>query len=297
MRIGIFHAPTTIDEYVAECKAIAEEGFHSIWSPQIFGHETMSVIAIAAREVQGLTFGTAVVPTYPRHPTTMAQLALTAAEASGGRFVLGIGLSHKVVIEGMFGMSFDRPAAHMKEYLSILRPLITDRKVNFTGESLTYRGGLQLPQPPAVPVLIAALAPAMLKLAGNHADGTITWMTGARTIAEHINPVMHRAASDAGRPTPQTAAGIPVCVTNDIAGARERAAKEFAIYGQLPSYRAMLDREGAAGPEDLAVVGDERTVEAAVKRFAESGVTEFVANVFGSSADRARTREMLGSLL
>jgi F420-dependent oxidoreductase-like protein len=297
MRLGIFHSPTTINAYIDECKAIAEEGFHSIWSPQIFGHETMAVIAMAAKEVPGITFGTAVVPTYPRHPTTMAQLALTASEASEGRFVLGIGLSHQVVIEGMFGMSFNRPAAHMREYLAILRPLINERKVNFTGETLTYRGGLQLPPIPPVPVLIAALAPAMLKLAGSVADGTVTWMTGARTIEEHINPVMHRAATDAGRPTPQTAAGIPVCVTTDIAGARERAAKEFAIYGQLPSYRAMLDREGLGGPEDLAVIGDERTVEAAVKRFASSGVTELVANIFGSAADRARTRELLGSLL
>jgi alkanesulfonate monooxygenase SsuD/methylene tetrahydromethanopterin reductase-like flavin-dependent oxidoreductase (luciferase family) len=129
----------------------------------------------------------------------MAQLALTASEASEGRFVLGIGLSHQVVIEGMFGMSFDRPAAHMREYLAILRPLINERKVNFTGETLTYRGGLQLPPIPPVPVLIAALAPAMLKLAGSVADGTVTWMTGA---PPRLPPVF-RCASPRTLPEPE----------------------------------------------------------------------------------------------
>jgi F420-dependent oxidoreductase-like protein len=297
MRLGIFLNPAGIDSYIADCKAVAEEGFHSVWSPQIFGPETLSVIAIASREVPGITFGTAVVPTYPRHPMTMAQLALTASEASGGRFILGIGLSHQVVIEGMYGMSFDKPASHMKDYLSILLPLVRERQVNYSGEHLTFRGNVQVPGAKDVPVMIAALAPSMLRLAGSTTDGTITWMTGPRTISDHINPTMHAAATAAGRPTPQTAAGIPICVTNDIEAARQRAAKEFAIYGQLPSYRAVLDREGAAGPADIAAIGDERTVAAEVKRFADAGVTELVANVFGSAEEVARTRELLASLL
>ncbi len=297
MRIGIFLAPTTIDAYVAQCKAAAEEGFATVWSPQIFGIETLVAIAVAGREVPGIAFGTAVVPTYPRHPMTMAQMALAAADATKGRLILGIGLSHQVVIEGMYGMSFDKPAVHMKEYLSILGPLIADRKVSVAGDGLTFHGNVSAPGVEPFPLLIAALAPAMLKLAGTMSDGTITWMTGPRTVADHIIPVMHAAAASAGRATPQTMVGLPICVTSDIDGARARASKEFAIYGQLPSYRAVLDREGAEGPADIAAIGDERTVAASIKRIADTGATELIANVFGSTEEQARTRELLASLL
>jgi 5,10-methylenetetrahydromethanopterin reductase len=299
MRIGIFLSPTTIDAYVEQCAAVAEEGFATVWSPQIFGMETLVAIAVAGREVPGINFGTAVVPTYPRHPMTMAQMALATSDATKGRLILGVGLSHQVVIEGMYGMSFDKPAVHMKEYLSILGPLLTDRKVSVTSPTggLSFRGSVSAPGAENVPLLIAALAPAMLKLAGTMADGTITWMTGPRTISDHIMPVMHAAAAAAGRPTPQTMVGLPVCVTSDVEGAHARANKEFAIYGQLPSYRAVLDREGAAGPADIAAIGDERTVAAALKRVADTGTTELVANVFGTTEEQARTRELLGSLL
>jgi F420-dependent oxidoreductase-like protein len=297
MRLGIFLAPVTIDSYVKECQAVADAGFASVWSPQIFGLETLAAIAVAGTTVKNITFGTAVVPTYPRHPMTMAQLALTAQDATGGRLVLGIGLSHQVVIEGMYGMSFDKPAIHMREYLSILGPLIKDRNVSYQGSALTFRGGVQAPAAESCPVLIAALAPAMLKLAGTMADGTILWMTGPRTIGDHIIPSMHAAATEAGRPTPQTVVGLPVCLTNDVAAAKERAAKEYVIYGQLPSYRAVLDREGAAGPADIAIVGDEATIAAHVQRVADSGATELCANIFGSSEERARTQEFLATLL
>jgi F420-dependent oxidoreductase-like protein len=228
---------------------------------------------------------------------TMAQLALTAQAGTNGRLVLGIGLSHKVVIEGMFGMSFDKPAIHMRDYLSILGPLVRDRSVNYAGPVLTFRGSVEATGVAPFPVLIAALAPAMLRLAGTLADGTITWMTGPRTVSDHIIPTMHAAATEAARPTPETIVGLPFCLTNDVAAARERAAKEFVIYGQLPSYRDMLDREGMAGPADLAVVGDEKAITAAVERIASTGATELCANVFGSKEDRVRTQAFLATLL
>jgi alkanesulfonate monooxygenase SsuD/methylene tetrahydromethanopterin reductase-like flavin-dependent oxidoreductase (luciferase family) len=128
MRIGIFTAPSTIDSFVEGCQTAKAQGYVDVWAPQIFGLDTMQVIGIAAREVPGLSFGTSVVPTYPRHPMSMAQMALTTAEATGGRFTLGIGLSHKVVIEGMYGMSFDKPANHMREYKSVARRSRSERK-------------------------------------------------------------------------------------------------------------------------------------------------------------------------
>jgi alkanesulfonate monooxygenase SsuD/methylene tetrahydromethanopterin reductase-like flavin-dependent oxidoreductase (luciferase family) len=137
----------------------------------------------------------------------------------------------------------------------------------------------------------------MLKLAGTVADGTVTWMTGPATLASHTVPSITAAAERAGRPSPRIAASLPICITENVDAARERAAKEFQVYGFLPSYRAMLDREGAEGPADVAIVGDDATVEKHVRALADAGVTEFAASIFGSREERTRTRALLQSML
>ncbi len=299
MRIGIFGGDTqarTIDEIIADATATEAAGFASYWLPQIFGLDAITTLALVAREVPRIALGTAVVPTYPRHPTMLAAQALTTASASNGRFVLGIGLSHQIVVEGMWGLSYDKPARHMKEYLSILLPLLRDGNVSFAGTTLTAHTPLTVADRPAVPVLLAALAPRMLALAGGLADGTVTWMTGRATLADYIVPSLNAAAAEAGRPSPAVAASLPTCITNDPDAARTRAAQDFAVYNTLPSYRAMLDREGAGGPADVAIVGDDVEVGKAIRAIADAGVTDFVAADFGSSEDRARTREFLRSL-
>jgi F420-dependent oxidoreductase-like protein len=211
--------------------------------------------------------------------------------------MLGIGLSHQIVVEGMWGMSYDKPVRHMREYLSILMPLLNDGNVSFAGETLTMHGPATVANPPRVPVMIAALGPAMLRLAGSMTDGTVTWMTGPATLADHIVPSIAKAAADAGRPAPRIGASLPMALTDDPDGARETAAAEFAVYGALPSYRAMLDREGAAGPADVAIVGDEAALRAAVTRLADAGVTDFIPAVFGDSDTQHRTRALLASML
>jgi 5,10-methylenetetrahydromethanopterin reductase len=300
MRIGMFGGDTanrTIDDVVADAKQTEADGFASYWLPQIFGMDAISTLAIVGREVPRVELGTAVVPTYPRHPMILAQQALTTQAASGGRFVLGIGLSHQIVIENMFGMSFEKPARHMREYLSILAPLVRTGAADYDGETLRAHGTLNIADALPCPILLAALAPKMLELAGAVADGTITWMTGPATLADHTIPAITAAARAAGRPAPRVCASLPVCVTDDPAAARARAADEFAIYGTLPSYRAMLDREGVAGPADVAIVGDAATVTGAVDHLAEIGVTDFAPALFGSRADRTATREVLAGLL
>jgi F420-dependent oxidoreductase-like protein len=300
MRIGIFGGDTqtrTIDAIVADAKQTEAEGFASYWLPQIFGLDAISTLAIVGREVAQIELGTAVVPTYPRHPAMLASQVLTTAAASGGRFVLGIGLSHQVVVEGMWGMSYDKPARHMKEYLAILLPLLREGNVSFAGETLTAHTPVTVAERQPVPVLLAALAPRMLKLAGGVADGTVTWMTGRATLADYIVPSLNSAAKEAGRPTPRVGASLPVCITNDPDGARTRASEEFAIYGTLPSYRAMLDREGAEGPADVALVGEDGDVRKAIDALVDAGVTDFVAADFGSRDDRTRTREFLKTLV
>jgi 5,10-methylenetetrahydromethanopterin reductase len=302
MRIGIFGGDVssggTIDDVVASARTAADEGFATYWLPQIFGFDALTALAVIGREVPGIELGTSVIPTYPRHPMMLAAQALTTQAISAGRLALGIGLSHQIVIEGMFGYSFEKPVRHMREYLEILLPLIQKGSVSFQGETLSANGGLQIQGATPCPVLLAALGPKMLELAGGVADGTITWVTGPATLEGHTVPAINTAAERAGRPAPRVCAGLPVCVTDDVEAARGRAAKVFEIYGSLPSYRAMLDREGAEGPADVAIVGDEKTVNASIRRLAEVGASDFLAAEFGSSREeRGRTRELLRSLL
>jgi F420-dependent oxidoreductase-like protein len=202
------------------------------------------------------------------------------------------------VIEGMLGYSFDKPARHMREYLSVLIPLLRSEQVSFAGETLKTMtmAPLDVKGVSAPPVLLAALAPTMLKLAGSVADGTITWMTGPATVADHIVPSIAKAAEAAGHPQPRVAVGLPVCVTEDGDQARDRAAKAFSIYGQLPSYRAMLDKEGAGGPGDVAIVGDERKIATQIGRIADAGATDFFGALYGTPNERERTSALLASL-
>jgi 5,10-methylenetetrahydromethanopterin reductase len=296
MRIGIFGGDTagrTIDDVVEQAREAEADGFASYSLPQIFALDAMGVLAIVGREVPNIKLATGVVPTYSRHPVTMAQQALTVQAASGGRFLLGIGLSHQMVIENMFGLSFDKPLRHMREYLSVLMPLLHERSVSVKGETIGAQAALGVSDVAPPPVLVAALGPKMLELAGKVADGTVTWMTGPATLASHTVPTITAAADAAGRPAPEVFTALPICATDDPDKARERAARDFEVYGFLPSYRAMLDREGAATPGDVAMVGDEATLEKELSRLADAGVTEFVASIFGGREERERTHAFL----
>jgi F420-dependent oxidoreductase-like protein len=299
VRIGIFLDPGGSDDplvhLVAEARRAAADGFPSVWVPHIFGVDSLIALAIVGSEVPGLELGTAVIPTYPRHPLLMAQQALTTQLATGGRLVLGIGLSHRIVIEGMFGYSYERPAVHMREYLQALLPALRQETVDVDGDTLRAHGTLRIPGATPCPVLLGALAPRMLRLAGGVADGTVTWMTGPATVAEYIVPALTEAATKAGRPAPRVVVGLPVCVTDDVDAVRSRGDRVFAMYGQLPAYRAMLDREGLAGPGEVIVAGDEAAVRDQLEALRAGGATDLVASPFGSADETARTRALLAA--
>ena len=302
MRIGILAGETDGDEDLGkltdQLRQTADDGFASFWMSNIFGLDALTALAVAGSRVPGLELGTAVVPSYPRHPAVLAQQALTTALAVGpDRLALGIGLSHKLVIEEMYGHSFDKPARHMREYLSVLLPLLEGSPANVKGEVLSANIGLSTARHGQVPVLLAALAPRRLALAGQQTDGTVLWMTGPATVRDYVVPSITAAASAAGRPAPRVVCALPVCVTSDPDAARAGAARTFAVYGQLPSYRAMLDREGAAGPADVALVGDEDAVAAQIHALGEAGVTDFVAAEFARGDDRERTRSLLKAII
>jgi 5,10-methylenetetrahydromethanopterin reductase len=302
MRIGTSAAETGGDQALRrladQLRRAVDDGFSSIWMSNIFGLDALTSLAVAGSQVPGIELGTAVVPTYPRHPAVLAQQALTAALAVGpGRLTLGIGLSHKIVIEDMYGYSFDKPVRHMREYLSVLLPLLDGTPVSVDASTLSAHIGLSVPAAGRVPVLLAALAPQMLNLAGEQTGGTVLWMTGPATVRDHVAPAISAAASAAGRPGPRIVCILPVCVTSDPAAARASATEAFAIYGQLPSYRAMLDKEGAADPGDVAIVGDEDAVAGQIQALADAGVTDFVAAEFTHGQDRQRTRNLLKAVI
>ena len=301
MRIGIMTGASgpgdTIDKLVARGREVERRGFSTLWMANIFSLDAILTLAIVGRETERIELGTAVVPSYPRHPHAMAQEALSANQAAAGRFVLGIGLSHRIVIEDLFGLSYEKPARHMREYLEVLRPLLRGEPVKFQGQLYRVNAPLGIAAPPP-PVLVAAMGDAMLRITGELADGTVLWMTGAKTVETHAAPKLNAAAAAAGRPKPRIAAGIPIALTNDPDGARRWAAENLVVYGQMPSYRAMLDKEGLAGPADLALVGDEKTLDAGLTRLASAGVTDFIASILPSDpgAD-GRTLDYLQSKL
>jgi len=302
MQIGLVSSAVSnpsagLDTLIDEIVAFERDGFAFVSLPNIFGLDAITALAIAGRSTSRIELSTGVVPAQPRHPVAMAQQALTAQAASKGRFVLGIGLSHKLVIEDMLGLSYAHPAKQMREYLEVLTPLLRGEPVDHQGELYRVKAGLQVAGAAPVPVIVAALGPRMLEVAGRLADGTATWMTGTRTLGELTGPTLRKAAAAAGRPEPRVVAALPVALASDAGAAREAASKIFAIYGMLPSYRAMLDREGVAAPGDVALVGDERALRDAIERLRSAGVSDFAASLFEAEPGCAqRTRRFLAEL-
>ncbi|MBV9920845.1 MAG: TIGR03564 family F420-dependent LLM class oxidoreductase [Pseudonocardia sp.] len=286
-----------VDVYVEELARAHDEGFPRVWTAQLPREPDLLVtLAVALREVPEIEVGTGVLPIQVEHPMAMAQRALTVNLISGGRLTLGIGLSHRAVTEGVWGVPWDRPIRRLGEYLDGLLPLLAGQKADAVGEIVTTRGTLRIPDAPTPDVYVAALGSQMLRLAGRRTAGTVTWMTGPRTLAEHVAPTLRDSAEEAGRPRAavRVVASLPVSVTDEVDSARANAAEQFAIYGRLPSYRAMLDREGYSGPQDAAIIGDEKAVTERLDHLRSAGVDEFVGLPYGRSReDHARTRALL----
>ena len=296
MELGIFGSSRNIDDLKKQVQEANTLGYSTFWTPQIFNLDALTALAVIAESVEGIRLGTSVIPTYPRHPMMLAQQALTVNQVSNGRLDLGIGLSHKPVVEGMWGISFDAPVGHMSDYLQILMALLHDGTISYGGKHLTSRGGIDVPAD-APPVLVAALGPQMLKLVGRVADGTVTWMTGPETIRNHISPIINAAAEEAGRPVPQVIAAVPVCITSDLDIAEEYAKRDFGFYGDLPSYRAMLEREGLANSWDIALSGSFEEVAEGLQKYSDSGGTQVVAAVYGPDEAREQTVSELSNLM
>lgn len=304
MRLGLKIASTSgsgndVDELVAQARSAAGAGLSSVWTPQGFGLDAMTALAVVAREVPDLEAGVTVVPVQTRHVITTASQAKTLQAASRGRAVLAIGASHPGLAE-RYGVPFARPATHVEEYLEALLPLLRGEETELDGE-LVRASTAGIPSPVAgaetpVPVLLGALGPRMLRTAGRVADGTATFMAGARTLAEHIVPGVRAAAEAAGRPAPRVLAGVNVGLTAQPERTLAGLDAELGWLAELPSYRRLLDLEGVRAASGIAVVGDEATVRRGLARLAEAGATDLNITLVGTAAEQSRTLDLLATV-
>ncbi|MGH1492296.1 MAG: TIGR03564 family F420-dependent LLM class oxidoreductase [Acidimicrobiales bacterium] len=299
MRIGLnataLVAKGSVEAFVEHARTAAADGFDSYWVAEhpTGGLDALTVLTVVGQTVDSMELGTAVIPTYPRHPMVLAGQAVTAQSAMRGSLTLGVGLSHQPMMAEL-GMQDDKPIRHLRDYLSILVPLIEEGTVDYQGESLSCRAKIFRPAERPPQILVAALGPQALRVAGARTSGTSLAWVGPKTIRDHIVPTIAAAAADAGRHKPRVLATLPICVTDDPAGIRSRITAGAGMYAKLPSYQAMFEREGVTEPGELGLAGSEAEVEDMLANLAEAGVTDFAASEFTPSPDeRERTRALL----
>ncbi|MBL7495103.1 TIGR03564 family F420-dependent LLM class oxidoreductase [Frankia sp. CNm7] len=298
MRIGLWldDGDRTAQELARDAAHAAEAGFHSLWLSERDGWDPLTLLAAVGQAAPDLPVGTSIIRSYPRHPVALAAQALTVQALTGNRLLLGVGPGPAPIIETRYGHPFTEPVANLREYLRVLTPALRGEPVSYRGRHWAAEGAVTVPGAKEPPVLLSALGPAMLRLAGEAADGTMTTWAGPGLVESYFVPALARAAASAGRPAPTVVAGVCVCVTTDPDGARRWIDDAFGAARGLPSYRALFDRQGLDGPADTAIVGDTREVERRLRQFADAGAAEVQVIACGTAADRARTIDALGAV-
>jgi len=313
VRIGVMLGPergrysTKVDRLRADARWAEDAGLASVWIPQIPDEfDALTAAAVAGAETSRIEIGTAVVPVQPRHPVALAQQALSVQAVCNGRLRLGLGVTHHWIIDEMMGMAYERPAATMRAYLDVLdAALAGPGPVDVENDLFRIHNPLDITDIASTPVLIAALGPVMLRLAGERADGTILWMADERTIGEHIAPTITQAASSAGRAAPRVVAGVPVCLCGDdeVDAAVARANRILAEAEISPNYQKLLEHGDAREVGDLVAAGSESSIEKRLQAFADAGATDVSVRVLpiGENRDELiasykRTRDYLASL-
>jgi 5,10-methylenetetrahydromethanopterin reductase len=290
--------PMSPQEIVNDVVRAEADGFGSAWSAHFSrGVDALDILAVAGVRTSRIELGVGIVPTYPRHPLALAQQVATTQAFSGGRLTLGVGVSHRPVIEDLHGLRYTRPAAHMRDYLSVLVPLLRVGSVRHRGEFYQVDGGFVVPGTSPVPVLVGALSPLMVQAAGELADGVVTWLAGPRSLGEQIVPQLIAAAR--GRPAPRVVGGgaLPLAVCADASLARRAADEIFARYAGLDNYHRLLVREGVSSLGAVAIVGTEADIEKQIGRLSDVGVTELWPIVFPVGDDAAGSRQQTRALL
>ncbi len=280
-------AVRTLDESVARAQAADRLGFESVWITQLpDARDAALVLAAYAMNTKRVKLGTGVLPIYTRHPTAMVQMAATLDELSGGRFILGMGISHKVTVEAMWGLKLDSPVDAMREYMTIVRTSLREGGCSFDGAHFTARWSYSGPRRADLPIMISALNPRMLDLAGELADGVVLWMCSPAYIRDHVVPAIRAGREKAGKPLEgfEIVSPVPLCLTSDRKAALDVFRQTVMRYASLPYYRKMMDASGFKAELDagevpeamidqLAGIGDERNIREAIERYRAAGVT------------------------
>ncbi|MFE7740662.1 LLM class F420-dependent oxidoreductase [Nocardia sp. NPDC057455] len=313
MRIGVMIGPEKgdsarkLERMLRDIEWAESAGLDTAWIPQIpTDFDALITIAVMGLRTSRIELGTAVVPLQAQHPVALARQALSAHAAAGGRLALGVGPSHHWIVRDMLGLPYDKPAAYTRDYLEVLHAgLRGPGQVDVENATFTVHNPLDLGPVAHVPVLIAALGPVMLRIAGEQADGTVLWMADERAIADHVVPKISKAAAEAGRPAPRVVAGLPVCLCEPgrVAEARERANRILGEAEISPNYQRLLDQGDARDIGDLCLAGDETQIAAGLRRYAEAGATDVSVRLLpiGETRDelvasKQRTREMIAGL-
>ncbi len=313
MKIGLMIGPekgqyrNKVGRLVEAAEQAEREGFASIWVPQVPNDfDALTAIALMGRATERVELGTAVMPIQTRHPVAMAQQALSNQAICNGRFTLGLGPSHHWVVEDMLGLSYDRPAQQVRDYLDVMNvALAGPGPVNVENDGFRIHNPLDVTDVTPTPILLAALAPVMLRIAGERASGTILWMADERAIGEHVVPRISKAAAEAGKPNPRIVAGVPValCSNHEVDAARDRANRVLGHAEFSPNYQRLLEHGDATDVGDILAGGDERAVVARLEQFRDAGVTDLSVRILPLGPDRdaraeswQRTEAFLSSL-
>jgi F420-dependent oxidoreductase-like protein len=313
MRIGLMIGPERgqyrqkVAQLIADAEAAEQAGFTSVWVPQIPGEfDALTALTLMGRATERIELGTGVLPIQTRHPIAMAQEALSVQSVCEGRFTLGLGASHHWVVEGMLGLPYERPARQMRDYLEVLNAALRGPgEVHVENDGYRVHSPMDVAESGPHRIVLAALAPVMLRVAGEHASGTLLWMADERAVAEHVVPRITRAAAEAGRPAPRVIAGVPValCPKDDVDAARERANRVLGHAEFCPNYQRLLDCGDADDVGDILAAGDESAVALRLRAFRDAGATDLAVRVLALGPDRAariesrdRTLAFLASL-
>lgn len=297
-----------VDRMLKDVEWAEAAGLDTVWVPQIpTDFDALTAVALMGTRTTRIEIGTAVVPLQAQHPIALARQALSTHAATGGRLALGVGPSHHWIVEDMLGLTYEKPAKFTRDYLDILNAAQHGPgPIDVENDTFTVHNPLDLAPVGPMPILIAALGPVMLELAGGRTDGTILWMADERAIAEHVVPRITKAAADAGRPDPRIVAGIPVCLCtpSEVDTARERADRILAEAEISPNYQRLLEHGDSRTIGDMAVVGDEDAILAGFRRYADAGVTDLSMRLLpiGDTRDelvasKYRTRDVVAELV
>ncbi|WP_301148478.1 LLM class F420-dependent oxidoreductase [Mycobacterium simiae] len=313
MRVGVMigaergDMARKVDKLAADIQWAEAAGLDTAWMPQVPNDfDCLTMVSLMAAHSSRIELGTAVVPLQAQHPIALARQALSTHAVASGRLALGVGPSHHWIIRDMLGLPYEKPAAYTRDYLQVLNAAIAGPgSVDVENDSFTVHNPMAIGADTAMPILVAALGPVMLQIAGEHADGTVLWMADERAIGDHIAPKITKAAADAGRPAPRIVAGIPVCLCapGQVDEAKERANRILGEAEVSPNYQRLLDRGDARDVGDLCAAGDEAAILGRMRRFADAGVTDLSVRLLpiGENRDelvasKRRTREMIAGL-